>query len=100
MQTLRRTPPAPARWSRYCPTCLAEPDPSWDADWQNPLMLLCLRHRVLLRDSCPGCRQRPLDNPVWMSRPAELWACPARLPRHRGTRPGEDGAALVRRRPP
>ena len=44
-RTLRRTRPAPARWSRYCPACLAEPDPCWDADWQNPLMLACLRHR-------------------------------------------------------
>ena len=86
-RTLRRTRPVPARWSRYCPACLAEPDPSWDADWQNPLMLACLRHHVLLADSCPNCRQRPLASPVWMSRPTELWACPTQLPgRHPSTR--------------
>lgn len=31
--TLSHTLPAPVRWSRYCPACLGEPDPSWAADW-------------------------------------------------------------------
>lgn len=79
LQTLRRTRPSPPSWSRYCPACLAEPEPSWHGDWQSPLMLLCLRHRILLRTTCPGCRQHPHHSPIWMSHPSELWACPTRL---------------------
>jgi hypothetical protein len=82
LKTLQRTTLTPAGWFRYCPLCLADPDPGWAADWQQPLTLLCLRHRVYLHTTCPGCGQHPMASPVWMSRPSELWACPARLPRH------------------
>lgn len=51
-------------------------------------MILCLRHHVLLRTNCPVCWQHPLDSPVWMSRPGELWVCPARLTGSRTTTRG------------
>ncbi len=82
--TLQRQWTPPPRWSRYCPSCLADQDPSWDGDWQSPLSLLCLRHGVFLLNTCPDCGGHPLASPVWMSRPQELWRCPSRVPRSRG----------------
>ncbi len=84
LRTLQRQWTPPPRWSRYCPACLADPDPSWDGDWQSPLSLICLRHGIFLLNSCPGCGGHPLARPVWMSQPLELWRCPSRVHRSRG----------------
>lgn len=84
VRTLHRQWPPPPRWSRYCPLCLAEQDPGWDAGWQSPLTLLCLRHGVYLVNTCPGCGKHPLASPVWMSQPQELWWCPSRSLRSAG----------------
>jgi len=83
-RTLQRQWTPQPRWSRYCPACLANPDPSWNGDWQSPLSLLCLRHGIFLLNSCPGCGGYPLASPVWMSQPQELWRCPSRTIHRRG----------------
>lgn len=84
VRTLRRQWAPPPRWSRYCPECLADQDPSWDASWQSPVTLLCLRHGVYLVNTCPCCGEHPLASPVWMSQPLELWRCPSRIFRSAG----------------
>lgn len=84
LDTLQRQWTPPPRWSRYCPACLTDPDPSWAGDWQSPLSLLCLRHGTFLLNTCPSCGGHPFASPVWMSRPQELWRCPSRVRRHRG----------------
>ena len=73
------TTPDPRPWSRYCPTCLTGPDPYWRQDWQNPLLAICPTHDTYLHQTCPRCRQRPQQDPAWLSRPVELWRCPAPL---------------------
>lgn len=83
LTTMRRRWAPPPRWSRYCPACLADPDPHWPGDWHSPLSLLCLRHAVFLVNLCPGCDQPPLVSPAWLSQPLELWRCPTRLIRRR-----------------
>ncbi|MFT4163937.1 MAG: TniQ family protein [Microlunatus sp.] len=85
LNTMRRQWIQPPRWSRYCPLCLADPDPCWDADWQSPLTLLCLRHGVYLVNTCPSCRRHPQASPVWMSQPLELWRCPSRHAHDQGS---------------
>lgn len=84
VRTLHRQWAPPPRWSRYCPLCLADSDPCWDAGWQSPLTLLCLRHGVYLVNSCPNCGEHPLASPVWMTQPQELWRCPSRSLRSAG----------------
>ena len=79
LKEFRRTTPGPRPWSRYCPACLTGPDPYWRQDWQHPLLAICPTHRNYLLQACPGCRQRPQQNPAWLSRPIELWRCPAPL---------------------
>ena len=79
LKEFRRATPSPRPWSRYCPTCLTGPDPYWRQDWQHPLLAICPTHHTYLLQACPRCRQRPLLNPAWLSRPIELWRCPAPL---------------------
>lgn len=45
--------------ARYCPDCLADSGGRWRLSWQFPFGFACLRHRRLLVDLCPGCRQPP-----------------------------------------
>ncbi|GAA1436005.1 hypothetical protein GCM10009616_34730 [Microlunatus lacustris] len=66
--------------SRYCPQCLADPDPWWPDHWQTPLSLICLIHHCYLACACPGCGQRPQATTAWLARPVELHRCPSRLP--------------------
>lgn len=82
-----QTRPDPAG-SRYCPRCLAEPDPWWHACWANPLLPICLRHQVYLRTVCPGCGQMPWTGTAWMGNVAVPWRCPQRQPRDPAQRPG------------
>lgn len=67
--------------SRYCPACLAEPDPRWRTDWANPLLPLCLRHDIHLPSHCPGCAQVPWSGTAWLSARTQPWQCPQRRPR-------------------
>ena len=74
-------PGAPKRpQSRYCPRCLAAPEPWWPDHWQSPLSLICPTHRCYLVCACPGCGQPPLATTAWLTRPVELHRCPSRLP--------------------
>ncbi len=60
------------RWSRYCPQCLAgDGSPiqnlhggAWQRIWRLPPVFACTRHRRLLADRCPGCRQPALHLPA------------------------------------
>ena len=45
--------------ARYCPDCLADSGGRWRLSWQFPFGFACLRHKRLLVDLCPGCRQPP-----------------------------------------
>lgn len=45
--------------SRYCPRCLAESDGRWPIAWRLGWTFACLRHRCLLRDTCPCCLEVP-----------------------------------------
>ncbi len=69
-------------WMRYCPHCLAEPDPVWPDHWRCPLSLICPDHGVYLLDSCPGCQQKPHATPAWLTHPVELHRCPSRIRQH------------------
>lgn len=75
--------------SRYCPQCLAAPDPHWPEHWQSPLSLVCLVHCCYLVRACPRCGQPPLASTAWLTRPVALDRCPAHPSRSR-TR-GTDG---------
>ena len=45
--------------ARYCPDCLADSGGRWRLSWQFPFGFACMRHKRLLVDLCPGCRQPP-----------------------------------------
>lgn len=79
LKAFHTTTPSPRPWSRYCPTCLTGPDPYWRQDWQSPLLAICPTHDTYLHQACPSCLQHPQYNPAWLSRPVELWRCPAPL---------------------
>ena len=73
----------PARpWMRYCPHCLAGPDPVWPDHWRCPLSLICPDHGVYLLQTCPGCQQQPHATPAWLTHPVELHRCPSRVHQH------------------
>ena len=84
-QLWQRTPPP--RWSRYCPTCLADPDPSCDGNWQSPLSLLCLRHGNFLLNTCPRLRCTPARQARMDVPAAGTLALPLRVHRSRGGPP-------------
>lgn len=73
-------------WMRYCPHCLAEPDPVWPDHWRCPLSLICPDHGVYLLQTCPGCHQQPHATPAWLTHPLELHRCPSRIHQHDGGR--------------
>ncbi|CDO30883.1 TniQ family protein [Mycolicibacterium porcinum] len=41
--------------SRFCPKCLADTEGRWQLSWRLGWSFICLRHRCLLVDRCPGC---------------------------------------------
>ena len=47
------------RGSRYCPACLAETGGRWQIAWRLGWSFACVRHRMLLADTCPGCGRIP-----------------------------------------
>lgn len=64
----RRVIPGSLLWgrahaSRFCPDCLASTNGRWLLEWRLDSSFVCLPHRRLLTDRCPGCdslqRQRP-----------------------------------------
>lgn len=83
LTTLRGGEVTTGHGSRYCPSCLAEPDPHWPDHWQNPLSLICVRHRCYLTYRCPSCHQPPHATTAWLGAPVPLTDCPSRL----GSRP-------------
>lgn len=46
------------RPSRCCPICVDENDGAWDVAWKVSGVAVCLRHHVLLADTCPACDTR------------------------------------------
>ena len=65
---------------RYCPRCLAEPDPWWPDHWQSPLSWICPIHHIYLVNACPACGQPPHAQFGWVGRVIDLDRCPSRLP--------------------
>ncbi len=45
--------------SHFCPDCLRESNGVWSSLWKLPWSFACVRHGVLLHDSCPVCQRRP-----------------------------------------
>lgn len=66
--------------SHLCPLCLAE-DGAWQLAWKLPWSFVCLRHGVLLVDTCPscegriGCGRRRLARPAFATAPARPGFC-------------------------
>ncbi|KAA0015719.1 TniQ family protein, partial [Antrihabitans cavernicola] len=77
----------PRPGSRFCPCCLADADPRWQAGWFSPLQLVCERHQVHLRVRCPSCEQVPFSTVAWLGRVTETYRCPQRRSRDRVTHP-------------
>lgn len=82
VETFGRTPMPARPWMRYCPHCLAAPDPVWPDHWRCPLSLICPDHGVYLLQTCPGCGQKPHASPAWLTHPVELHRCPSRVHEH------------------
>ncbi len=81
-ETFSRTPVPVRPWMRYCPHCLAQPDPFWPDHWRSPLSLICPEHGIYLLQTCPGCQQQPHASPAWLTHPVELPCCPSRVHEH------------------
>jgi hypothetical protein len=45
--------------SHVCPDCIRETDGAWQTAWKLPWTFACLKHQVLLLDTCPACGERP-----------------------------------------
>jgi TniQ len=45
--------------SHFCPECLKDSNGIWLAKWRLPWSFACVKHRVLLGDTCPDCGRRP-----------------------------------------
>jgi hypothetical protein len=67
--------------SRYCPACLADREGRWLLSWRLPWTFACTTHRLLLRDTCPGCGRLPRarTGPAGLNPPG---TCAAATPRH------------------
>ncbi|MFZ1412160.1 MAG: TniQ family protein [Micropruina sp.] len=65
--------------SRYCPRCLADPDPWWPDHWQLPLSWICPIHHIYLVNACPACGQPPQARFGWIGRVIELHRCPSQI---------------------
>jgi TniQ len=48
--------------SRYCPACLQTVGGRWPLAWRLPWSFACQEHGLLLLDTCPSCRARPLPS--------------------------------------
>jgi hypothetical protein len=81
-QTFRQDSMPVRPWMRYCPPCLAGPDPIWPDHWRCPLSMICPVHGVYLLQTCPGCRQKPHATPAWLAHPVDLHRCPSRVHQH------------------
>ncbi len=44
--------------SHVCPGCLADSGGAWQLKWKLPWSFACVRHKVLLADTCPQCERR------------------------------------------
>lgn len=44
--------------SHFCPLCLDERAGAWKLAWKLPWSFACIRHEVLLLDTCPECGKR------------------------------------------
>lgn len=47
----------PQTGSQICPECLAE-DGIWRLQWRLPIVVACLKHRIVLKTCCEGCGLR------------------------------------------
>ena len=67
--------------SRYCPACLSDREGRWLLSWRLPWTFACTTHRLLLRDTCPGCGRLPRarTGPAGLNPPG---TCAAATPRH------------------
>lgn len=66
--------------SRYCPRCLAEPDPWWPDHWQSPLSWICPIHHIYLVNACPACGLPPQAQFGWVGQIIEMHCCPSQIP--------------------
>lgn len=69
-QALARSPSTFARRFRWCPACFHEQlleigNAYFKVAWFLTSVTACERHRILLRDSCPHCGQRPKPWSGW-----------------------------------
>ena len=82
--------------TRYCPECLRDRDGAWKQEWQQPLAMVCLDHKVELRTVCPQCNMAPWTSGSWLSSTSPAWECSRplkaaqRAPRQRIPRCGFD----------
>jgi len=67
--------------SPYCPACLADREGRWLLSWRLLWTFACTTHRLLLRDTCPGCGRLPRarTGPAGLNPPG---TCATATPRH------------------
>ncbi len=68
---------------RYCPQCLLETDGQWQTGWRLSWEFACLKHSLLLRDSCSDCGNLIPPTPAVPSAPRDPWTCMASLSTYR-----------------
>lgn len=73
--------------SRYCPRCLDDSGGRWQLRWHLGYSFVCVRHGVLLDDTCPGCGHPP--------QPGHPTALAIPQPLHCEHRIRRDGATTV-----
>lgn len=83
---------------RYCPECLDETNGEWQTGWRLCWEFACLRHSLLLRDSCSACGSLVPPQPALSSVPRKPWTCMASFSTYR--RCSEDLRATWRERLP
>lgn len=66
--------------SRFCPACLADPNPCWPDHWQSPLSWICPIHHLYLVNACPDCNQPPHAQFTWLGRVIDMHHCPSQRP--------------------
>ncbi len=82
--------------SRWCPACLTENSGRWLLSWRVKWNVACLRHGVLLHDTCPGCRTTPRRRMTGASsEPLSPAACEHVLDRDNRQRCGQDLSAVA-----
>lgn len=73
--------------SRYCPRCLGDSGGRWQLRWHLGYSFVCIRHRMVLADTCPGCGHPP--------QPGHPTALAIPQPLHCEHRVRRDGATTV-----